>query len=129
MAVLKYKDPVSGEVKSVGAPSEPVYTSQQIDTMLQDLRNELAPKTYTTTVGTSWTANGDYFYQDIAVPGILSTDTPIVDILPGDDNSANKTYSDSICKVFRITTSVDSIRVWATEAIESAFPIQLKVVR
>lgn len=89
--------------------------------------------TYTATVSTSWTASwtasGDYFYQDITISGILAADTPIVDIVSGSDNAANKIYNENICKVFRITTSANEIRVWATEAISTAFPIQLKVVR
>jgi hypothetical protein len=85
--------------------------------------------TYTATVTTSWTKSGDCFYQDIAVNGVLATDNPVVDIVPGSDNAANALYAEAICKVFRITTSANSIRVWATEAIKTAFPIQLKVVR
>lgn len=85
--------------------------------------------TYTATVTTSWTASGDYFYQDITVSGVLATDNPCVDILCGTDNAANKLYSDCICKVLHITTSANKIRLYATEAISTAFPIQLKVVR
>lgn len=85
--------------------------------------------TYTATVTATWTASGDYFYQDIDVSGILATDNPIVDVVCGSDNAANALYSESICKVFRITASTNSIRVWATEAVKTAFPIQLKVVR
>ena len=85
--------------------------------------------TYNATVTETWTADGDYFYQDISVSGILETDTPVVDIVCGSDNAANTLYSESICKVFRIVTSANSVQVWATEAIETAFPIQLKVVR
>lgn len=86
-------------------------------------------KTYQATVSASWTADGDFFYQDISVSGILDTDSPVVDIKPGSDNAANLLYSESICEVFRITTSANSIRVWAKEAISTAFPIQIKVVR
>ena len=85
--------------------------------------------TYTATVTTSWTASGSYYYQNITVSGITANDNPVVDILPGSDNAANVTYSECICKVFRIVTSANSIQVWATEAIATAFPIQLKVVR
>lgn len=88
-----------------------------------------ATMTYYATVSATWTADGDYFYQDIAVEGVLETDNPIVDISPGDDNALNTTYSDCMCKVFRITTGANSIRVWATKAVATAFPIQLKVVR
>lgn len=85
--------------------------------------------TYRATVTATWTADGDYFYQDVAVSGITAGDNPVVDIVSGSDNEANVLYGECICKVFRITTSTNSIRVWATEAIDMAFPIQLKVVR
>lgn len=85
--------------------------------------------TYSATVTTSWTSSGGYYYQDVAVSGILATDEPLVDISPGSDNATNVKYSECICKVFRITTSANSIRVWATDAISTAFPIRLKVVR
>lgn len=86
-------------------------------------------ESYTATVTTAWTADGDYFYQDITVSGILETDDPIVDILSGSDNALNVQYSEAICKVIHITTSNDSIRVWAAEAISIEFPIKLKAVR
>lgn len=85
--------------------------------------------TYTATVSTIWQKSTDCWYQNIAVGGILATDNPIVDILPGNDNSANRLYSDAMTKVFRIATENGSIQVMATEAINIAFPIQLKVVR
>lgn len=86
-------------------------------------------KVFTATVGTNWTADGDFFYQDIAVEGILDTDIPDVDVLSGADNTANVTYCETFCKIFRVTTLDGSIRVWATEAVTTAFPIQLRVVR
>lgn len=85
--------------------------------------------TYTATVGTGWTANGDHFYVDVVVNGITANDNPVVDINPGSDNAANVIYGENICKVFRITTSANSVRIWATKAIASNFPIQIKVVR
>ena len=86
-------------------------------------------KTYTATVTTSWTPDGDYYYQDISVTGILATDNPVVDILPGSDNAANLLYSEAISRVFRISVSANGIRVWAKEETVTACPIQLKVVR
>lgn len=86
-------------------------------------------RTFTATVTNTWTEDGGWFYQDISVPGMLETDDPVVDILPGSDNEANLLYSEAICRVFRIATAANSIRVWATEAISTAFPIRLKVVR
>lgn len=99
-----------------------------------DFRTKLAVEyaialTYSATVSATWTADGDYFYQDIAVPGILATDNPVVDIEAGADDAANIIYSTNMGKVIRVTTSGGSIRVVATKAIEAAFPIQIKVVR
>ena len=84
---------------------------------------------YAATVPAAWIQSGGCYYQDIAVNGILEADTPIVDIKPGEDNDANIVYAEAYSKVFRITTFANKVRVWATEAIETAFPIQLKVVR
>lgn len=85
--------------------------------------------TYNATVTTSWTASGEYFYQNITVNGITANDNPIVAINTGTDNAANKLYSESLGKVIRIVTAANKITVYATEAIGTAFPIQLKVVR
>ena len=101
--------------------TKPTYTASEV--------GAATTATYTATITTSWTKSGTYYYQDITVSGILATDNPIVDIVCGSDNTANITYSNNMCKVFRIVTSANSIRVWATESITSAFPIQLKVVR
>lgn len=85
--------------------------------------------THTITVTTAWTASGDDYYQDLAVNGILATDNPIPGVAYGSDNAANKLYDECFGKVLHITTSASKVRVWASEAISSAFPLQLKVVR
>lgn len=103
------------------ASSKPKYTASEV--------GAATTTTYTATVTTTWTASGEHFYQDVTVSGILATDNPMVDINAGSDNAANALYSEAICKVFRITTSANKIRVWATENVTTAFPIQLKVVR
>jgi hypothetical protein len=86
---------------------------------------------YTATISADWAFSNDggYFYQDVAVDGILETDNPIVDVLPGSDGAANILNCKNMCKILWITTSDNSIRVAATEAISTALPIQLKVVR
>ena len=131
-----------GDVKVSGAGKIPVDSSfskestnaiqnKVVSAGLEDMRDWVTGRhvTFNATVTTNWTQDGDYFYQDIAVSGILETDSPVVDIVTGSDNATNIQYSESICKVFRITTSENSIRVWATEAIAAEFPIQLKAVR
>lgn len=99
--------------EAVGAATERVYTA----TLSGD--------------SGEWTLNsgGGYFYQDVAVDGILETDTPIVDFLPGTDGDANILYNEKMGKILWITTADNSIRVRATEAISTDLPLQLKVVR
>ena len=98
-------------------------------TILHTGNRDLVNKLFTATLSTSWTTSGSYFYQDIAVSGILATDTPIVGVNPGSDNAANVNYSIGFSNVFRITTSANSIRVWARQKPTVAIPIQIKVVR
>lgn len=94
------------------------------------IENETAKTvTYVVPVANSWDMDYGYYSQTIHVPGILATDNPVADIMPGEDNATNLLYSDAMCKVFRITTEDNSITVWATEAISTEFAIQLKVVR
>lgn len=110
--------PTSGSTKMV--TSGGVYTA---------LSGKAATATYEATVTTSWTASGNYYYQNITVTGITANDNPIVGIKTGTDNDANKLYHKSLGKVIRIVTAANKITVYATEKISTAFPIQLKVVR
>lgn len=111
-----------------GACADAKATGDEIAKLKGD-GNVATTCTYVRTVTATWNADGGYFYQDIAVSGIKETDNPIVDIVTGSDNAANVRNSENMSKVFRITTSADGITVWATEAISTAFDIQLKVVR
>lgn len=86
-------------------------------------------ETYEVMVISSWTESGDYFYQDISVPGMRETDNPIPGVAYGEDNDANVLYDDCFGSVLHITTYDDKVRVWAKKAIKTTFPLQLKVVR
>lgn len=85
---------------------------------------------YTATIGTSWSGSAAPYTQTVSVPGILSSDTPIVDI-----NFSSIAYSNkedvvtAWSSIYRITTSNNSITVYADEKTTTAVPIQLKVVR
>lgn len=85
--------------------------------------------TLTCTVPVAWTASGDFFYQNVSVPGMLASDNPTPGILFGGDNAANKLYDEAFGKVLHITTYDNLIQVWCTEAPTVAFPVQFKVVR
>lgn len=85
---------------------------------------------YTATIGASWNGSAAPYTQTVSVPGILSTDTPIVDI-----NFSSIAYSNKEAvvtawsSIYRITTSNNSITVYADDKTTTAVPIQLKVVR
>ncbi|WP_051131769.1 phage tail-collar fiber domain-containing protein [Oscillibacter ruminantium] len=85
--------------------------------------------TLTCTVPVAWTASGDFFYQNVSVPGMLASDNPTPGILFGGDNAANKLYDEAFGKVLHITTYDNLIQVWCTEAPTVALPLQFKVVR
>lgn len=87
-------------------------------------------KVYTATIGTSWSGSAAPYTQTISVSGMLSTDTPIVDI-----NFSSIAYSNKEAvvtawsSIYRITTSTNSITVYADEKTTTSVPIQLKVIR
>lgn len=85
--------------------------------------------TLTAIVPVAWAASGDFFYQNVSVPGMLASDNPVADILPGGDNAANKLYAEAWGKVLRATTYDGGVQIWCTEAPVVAFPVQFKVVR
>ena len=88
-----------------------------------------ATETLTATIPTGWTASGGYYYKQVPVPGMLATDNPIADILPGSDNAANKLYAEAWGKVQSIDTLDGAVKLWCTAAPTTAFPVQFKVVR
>jgi hypothetical protein len=85
--------------------------------------------TLTATISTGWTASGGYYYKQMSVPGMLATDNPVADILPGSDNDANKLYVEAWGKVQSGEPMDGAVKLWATEAPITAFPLQFKITR
>lgn len=42
MAIMKYKDPVTGEIKKVGAPAIDAYSKGQVDAMLNSTNSNVS---------------------------------------------------------------------------------------
>lgn len=78
MAVLKYKDPVTGEVKMVGAPSINLDEISSVEV-------------YEAVIGTSWTENSDTGIksQNVAIDGVTAEHTAKVDHTYTGDGSAD----------------------------------------
>ena len=70
-----------------------------------------------------------YYYRNVAIDGIRSTDTPIVDILTGDDNDANIQYAECLSKIVRVQSVGGKLVLYYKEKPQYNFPIQVKVVR
>jgi hypothetical protein len=88
-----------------------------------------AVKEYTTTIGTSWSGSSAPYTQNVSVPGILATDTPIVDVKCSGTYSTDQTYITQWGKIYRITTYANGITVYATEKTTSNVPISIKCIR
>lgn len=73
--------------------------------------------------------NDGYYYRNVAIDGIRSTDTPIVDILTGDDNDANVQYAECLSKIVRVQSTGGKLVLYYKERPQTNFLIQVKVVR
>jgi hypothetical protein len=54
MSVLKYKDPVTGEVKKVGSPND-FYTKAQVDMKIDEIKSSAETWTFTLDDGSTVT--------------------------------------------------------------------------
>lgn len=79
-------------------------------------------------VGTSWTQDGDYYYQTINVPNMKASYNPICDCVLGSDMALNETYKEAWGKVVMIETFDESVKVWSKEATQVEYSIRMNVV-
>ena len=96
----------------------------------EELRTDMGAAktlTYSVKTKTSWTNSSGYYQQTISVSGMLSTDNPIIDIVPSLNNYASEIEAWN--KVIKITTNDNSIKIFSSEAIGIALTLNVKVVR
>lgn len=106
-----------------------VTTHADIRTTLND---KATTELYTATAlstASLWTSSNGYYTLQVSVPGILSTDTPIVGVKYINNNATNETYDEEFLKIIRIETLDNVIKFHAKEIPSISIPIQLKVVR
>lgn len=86
---------------------------------------------YTSTLSTSWTANGSNGYmQTVSVSGVLASDTPVIGIVQTSTVATNQTLLENWALVSRITTSNNSITAYCYgDKPTVALPIQILCVR
>lgn len=85
---------------------------------------------YTATLPyTSWTGSSAPYSKAVTVSGILSTDTPIIDVVLSGVYNTDITIQDSWTVIYRAVTSENTITFYATSVPNVDIPIQIKVVR
>ena len=85
---------------------------------------------YTATIPpASWSGSEAPFTKTVSVSGILSSDTPVVDVVLTGTYTTDATIIENWGLVYRITTAAGSITVYATEVPSADIPIRLKVDR
>ena len=85
-------------------------------------------RTYTASIGTTWTGSAAPYTQTISVSGVTATDNPIVDVVLSGTYATDEASLVEYAKIYRITTAANSITVYASEKTESTVSIQLKCV-
>ncbi len=119
----------SNKSDSYTQSSSTTYSSTKA--LVDGLSTKAEVSSYTATITTTWTEGSSSVYsQTISVQGILSTDTPIIDVVLDSDPVTAQNQMDAWSYISRISTSNDSITVYAVGiAPTTAIPIQILCVR
>lgn len=83
----------------------------------------------TATLDTSWSGASTPYTKTVSVSGILSTDTPIIDVVMSGTYSTDEARAGAWGYIYRAVTANGSITFYATEKPTVSLPIQIKVVR
>lgn len=119
----------SNKSDSYSASSSTTYASTKA--LVDGLTTKAEVSNYTATITTTWTEGANSVYsQTISVQGILSTDTPIIDVVLDSDPTTAQSQLDAWSYISRISTSNNAITVYAVgTAPNVAIPIQILCVR
>ena len=119
----------SNKSDSYSASSSTTYASTKA--LVDGLTTKAEVSNYTATITTTWTEGSSSVYsQTISVQGILSTDTPIIDVVLDSDPTTAQNQMDAWSYISRISTGNNSITVYAVgSAPTTAIPLQILCVR
>jgi hypothetical protein len=85
--------------------------------------------TYTTTLNTTWSGTAAPYSKAQTVSGILSTDNPMVDIVPTGTYATDVQIETDWANIYRIVTSTNTVTFYAHAKPIGTIPLQIKVVR
>jgi hypothetical protein len=83
----------------------------------------------TATLDTTWSGTSAPYTKTVSVSGILSTDTPIIDVVMSGTYSTDEARIEAWGHIYRAVTADGSITFYAIEKPAVSLPIQIKVVR
>lgn len=103
---------------------------QDTDEILEIVDTKATTTVYTATIPSdSWTGTSAPFSKAVTVTGILSTDTPIIDIVQTGTYETDQAMVTNWALIYRAVTSADTITFYATAVPSADISIQVKVVR
>lgn len=86
---------------------------------------------YTATIGSTWTATEGAapYSQAVSIPGLLTSDTPIVDIVPSSVYATAENELDAWADIYKFVAGDDTLTVYAHTATETEITIKVLCVR
>jgi hypothetical protein len=83
----------------------------------------------TATLDTTWSGTSAPYTKTVSVSGILSTDTPIIDVVMSGTYSTDEARIEAWGYIYRAVTADGSITFYATDKPTVSIPVQIRVVR
>lgn len=76
-----------------------------------------------------WTGNAAPYTNNVTINGLLATDTPIVDMIASSDFKTVESEIEGYALIYKMTTSSNTLTVYATDKPEVNINIQLRTVK
>lgn len=122
MSVMKYKDPSTGEIKKVFAPTFDAYTKTETNTLLQNKAD--TTKKASITLSTDWTGSASPYAQAVTISGTTSNSK--VDLQP--DATAIQQMADAGTVALYIANNNGTLTAYAVgEKPTAALTIQATI--
>ena len=107
-----------------------ISSISEMFTTLINLENHSLSKLYSATLSTNWSGSSAPYTQNVTLTGILSDDSPIVDVVLDTNSETALNQLEAWGCVSKIATGTNQITVTCLEdKPTAAIPIQIKVVR
>lgn len=104
------------------------FTGKEVDDLLTKVAQP-SVVTFNATIPVSSWNNQTPSVATVTVSGILSTDTPVVDLVPSSTYATAEQQIEAYSLIYRMTTGTNTITAYATKTPSVNIPIQIMAVR